>query len=220
MTSRELYFISGSPPCWTVMLALEAKGLDYTPRRLNNSQGDQKSDAFLRINPRGQVPVLIDDDRTICETLAVIAYLDAAYPEPPLLGSTPVETARIWQAICNCDGNLRTPVSALSRPLFRGKAEEAAEQIAGAAATLRDELGLLDAGLSTGPWLAGESMSAADLVVYPVLMQLSRAAARDDAVPLDLGLHPFSDNFPGLDRWCERIEGLKGYDTAYPPHWK
>jgi len=56
MTQSELYFISGSPPCWSVMLAMEIKGLDYTPRRLDNSKGEQKSDVFLAINPRGHVP--------------------------------------------------------------------------------------------------------------------------------------------------------------------
>jgi glutathione S-transferase len=58
MTERELYFISGPPPCWTVMLALEIKGLAYGQRRLSNTKGEQKSADFLKLNPRGQVPVL------------------------------------------------------------------------------------------------------------------------------------------------------------------
>ena len=60
MAGRELYFISGSPPGWSVMLALGVKDLDYTPRRLSNSAGDQKSLEYLAINPRGHVPVLLD----------------------------------------------------------------------------------------------------------------------------------------------------------------
>ena len=43
MTNRDLYFISGSPPCWTVMLALEVKSLPYTPQRLGNTKREQKS---------------------------------------------------------------------------------------------------------------------------------------------------------------------------------
>ena len=96
MTEREIYFISGSPPCWSVMLALEVKGLAYTPQRLDNATREQKSPEYLAINSRGQVPVLIEDDVTVCETLAVLAYLEAATPKPPLfvqlvtVGSTPI----------------------------------------------------------------------------------------------------------------------------------
>ena len=124
MTSRKLYFISGSPPCWSVMLALEVKSLAYTPQRLDNAKREQKSPEYLAINTRGQVPVLIDDNVTVCETLAILSYLDAATPTPPLFGKSPIETARIWQAVCDCDGTLREPVEQISRPLFRGKAAE------------------------------------------------------------------------------------------------
>lgn len=220
MTQRDLYFISGSPPCWTVMLALEVKRLDYQPRRLDNSKGDQKSPEFLAVNPRGKVPVFSDGDDIVCETLAILAYLDAAHPEPPLFGKKPRETASTWQAICDCDGNLRQPVGDISRPLFRGKAREFAKQISEAASVVRDELVLLEGRLSIGPWLAGETLSAADLVVYPVLMQLLRAVARDDAAPLGLAVYPFSDHFPKLESWRLRLESLPGYVNAYPPHWK
>ncbi len=220
MTQRELYFISGSPPCWTVMLALEFKRLVYRQRRLDNAKREQKSPEFLKVNPRGQVPVLTHGDVSVCETLAVLSYLDATNPAPPLFGTFPEETARIWQAICECDGNLRQPVTGISRPLFRGKGQEFATQISEAAEVARDELALLESRVNASPWLAGENLSAADLIVYPVLMQLSRAAAREDAAPLDLALHPFSEYFPNLDMWRQRIEALQGFDNAYPPHWK
>ena len=106
------------------MLALGVKDLDYTPRRLSNSAGEQKSPEYLAINPRGHVPVLLDGDTVVTETLAVLSYLDSAYPTPSLFGETPEETARIWQTISECDGHLRGPVGNISRPLFRSKAPE------------------------------------------------------------------------------------------------
>jgi glutathione S-transferase len=54
VTSRKLYFISGSPPCWSMMLALEVKSLAYTPQRLDNAKREQKSPEYLAINPRGE----------------------------------------------------------------------------------------------------------------------------------------------------------------------
>lgn len=220
MTQPELYFISGSPPCWSVMLALEVKGIAYTPRRLDNAKREQKSPDYLKINPRGQVPVLVEGDTTICETLAVLTYLDAAHPEPPLLGSDPVETGRIWQVICECDGNLRDTVGEISRPLFRGKGKEFADQITAAAAKMRDELGLMEATLSKSPWVAGKKLSAADLVVYPVIMQLVRAAAREGEAELELAIYPLGKNFPKIDAWCQEMSKLPGYENAFPPHWK
>jgi glutathione S-transferase len=68
--------------------------------------------------------------------------------------------------------------------------------------------------------MVGGALSAADLVLYPVLMQLLRAVSRDDAGPLNLAIHPFGDHFPKLAMWCEKIESVPGFDNAYPPHWK
>lgn len=202
------------------MLALAAKGLDYEPKRLDNARREQKSPEFLAINPRGQVPVLTDGETTVAETLAILTYLDGLQSEPPLFGGSATETARIWQSICECDAYLRDPVGDISRPLFRGKGAEFAEQISKAAETVRAELAPLETRLSTDSWLAGESLSAADLVAFPVVMQLLRAAGRDEAAPLDLAVFPLEDHFPNLAAWKARIEALQGYDAAYPPHWK
>ena len=220
MTERALYFISGSPPCWSVMLALEVKGLAYTPKRLDNAKREQKSPEYLAINPRGQVPVLIDGDVTVCETLAVLSYLEAMTPTPPLFGSSPIETAKIWQSICDCDGNLREPVGQISRPLFRGKTTEFADKIKEAAETVREELALYETALHANEWIAGDSLSTADLIAFPVIMQLMRAVGREDAEPLQLAIHPLADHFPNLAAWLSQIELLPGYDNAYPPHWK
>lgn len=220
MTQRELYFISGSPPCWTVMLALEIKGLDYRQRRLDNAKKEQKSAEFLAINRRGQVPTFIDGDVTVSETLAVLSYLDALHPSPPLFGANARETARIWQIICEVDGNLREPVGAITRPLFRGKAEQFADQITEAATAVRAELDHLEGHLSRDPWLGGDRISAADLIAYPVVMQLARAVGREEATPLNLEIHPLNNNYPKLDAWDKRLAAMPGFANAYPPHWK
>lgn len=220
MTTREIFFISGSPPCWSVMLAMAVKGLDYLPRRLDNAKREQKAPAFLAINPRGNVPVLTDGDTVVCETLAILAYLEASVPSPPLFGATPQETAKIWQAISDCDGNLRDRIGNLSRPMFRGKAAAAAEEIGGAIPAVRDEIARLEEILSNSAWIAGDSLSAADLMIFPLVMQLMRAAGREDAVPLNLRVYPLEEFYPNVASWVRRIEQLPGYDGAYPPHWK
>ena len=220
MAKTECYFISGSPPCWTVMLALEAKGVAYEPTRLSNTKGEQKNEAFLAVNPRGNVPVLIDGDVTVRETNAILAYLDRAYRDPPLFGATPEEAAAIWQIVCETDARLRTPIGNVTRPIFRGKAVEMAAQITDTMQTVHDELGVLERCLATSRFVAGDGLSAADLAVYPALMQLDRGTTRDGAGALGLGVLPWSETYPDIAAWMGRIEIVPGYDNAYPPHWR
>jgi glutathione S-transferase len=225
MSTRKLYFISGSPPCWSVMLALEVKELNYTPVRLDNSKSEQNAPKFLAVNPRGQVPVLVDENgnghgATFCETLSVLTYLNAAYPEPSLFGDTPTETARIWQSISECNSNLTNQVGDISRPLFRSKGAEFTEQIALAAEKVRAELALIETKLMTMEYLAGERLSAADLITYPIIMQLGRTAERDNDDAHALAIHPLAQYFPRIADWASRMEKIPGYANAYPPHWK
>jgi glutathione S-transferase len=166
------------------MLALEVKGLNYTPVRLDNSKSEHKAPKFLAVNPRGEVPVLVNgngsgDGATFCETLSILTYLDAAYPEPSLFGDAPTETARVWQSISECNSNLTNQVGYISRPLFRNKGGEFTDQIALAAEKMRTELALIESKLMTKEYLAGDRLSAADLIIYPIIMQLDRAAASD-----------------------------------------
>lgn len=220
MGRPEFFWISGSPPCWSTMLALEIKGLDYTSKRLESSRREQKSEAFLKINPRGHVPVLKDGDTVVRESPAILAYLEAAHPAPPLLGTTPVETAKIWQMACEADAHLRTPIGDLARPIFRGRASECAEDIRTGAKRIRSELDDINDQLSAQRYLTGESITAADVVVFPAIMQLARAASRDDAGPLELELYPFAEFFPNIAEWIARVESLPGYERTYPPHWR
>ena len=220
MTVTECYFISGSPPCWTVMLALGAKGVAYEPRRLSNTKGEQKDETFLAVNPRGNVPVLVDSDVSVRETNAILAYLDLAYPDPPFFGTTPGQGAAIWQIVCETEARLRTPIGNVTRPIFRGKAGGMATELAEMIKPVHWELAALDQALGETEFLAGDGLSAADLAVYPALMQLDRGATRDGAEELGLGVLPWGETYPGIAAWMARIETLPGYDDAYPPHWR
>ena len=96
----ELYWGSGSPYSWRVLLALEYKRLPYDSRVLQFSKQEHKSPAMLRMNPRGRVPVLKDGDFVVFESLACLLYLDRKYPEPPLFGTSAEEAATIMRVIC------------------------------------------------------------------------------------------------------------------------
>jgi glutathione S-transferase len=85
----EIYWISGSPFSWRVLLTAEVKGIPYEGKLLEASKGEHKTLEFLAINPLGRVPAIRDGNFTLHESLAIMVYLDRKYPNPPLFGRTP-----------------------------------------------------------------------------------------------------------------------------------
>jgi glutathione S-transferase len=59
LSDLTLYWVSGSPPSWRVMLTLAMKQLPYRSERIDSASGALKAPAYLDINPRGQVPTLV-----------------------------------------------------------------------------------------------------------------------------------------------------------------
>ena len=216
----ELYWGSGSPFAWRVMLTLEVKRLTYQSGLLEFSKGDHKAPAFLKLNPRGKVPVLKDDDFVLNESLAIMAYLDKKHPEPPLLGTSPQETGLIWRAVMETEAYLLSAGDKVIRPVFFGKGLDETDKIQEAAQIVRQELKRIDGELSGSTWLVGKQISAADIALFPLIQTILRAAGKDAAKPLKLELLPLVDTFPNLSAWVKRIEALPGYERTYPPHWR
>jgi glutathione S-transferase len=216
----ELYWGSGSPFAWRVMLTLEVKGLAYESKLLEFSKGEHKSPAYLQLNPRGKVPTLKDGAFVVYESLAIMSYLDRKYPDPPLFGKTPEEAGLIWCAISECESYLVSAGDKVVRPVFFGKGLDKVDEIQQATQTIRQELKTVDEQLAQSNWLVGAAISAADITVFPLVQLLQRAASKDAAQPLNLGLLPLTQTFPNIARWVERIEALPNYQRTYPPHWR
>jgi len=216
----EVYWASGSPFAWRVLLALEAKRLPYQSRLLAFSKGEHKSPEYLTLNPRGRVPTLKDGDFVLFESLAIMVYLDREYPERPIFGNTSRETGTIWRLVSENISYVCDPIQKVVAPLFVGGASEKESEIRAAATTVHGELERLDGVVAKSLWLAGAAISAADIVVFPWIPSLLRAAAKEDARPLDLGFLPFDARYPHLAAWVARIESIPGYERTYPPHWR
>ena len=216
----ELYWGSGSPFAWRVMLTLEVKGLAYESKLMEFSKGENKSPEYLQLNPRGKVPTLKDGDFVVYESLAIMAYLDRKYPQPPLFGKTAEEAGLIWRAISECESYIVSAGDKIVRPVFFGKGLDRVDEIQQAAQTIRQELKTVDEQLAHSNWLVGASISAADVSVFPLVQLLLRAASKEAARALNLGLIPLSQTFPNIARWVEQIAALPNYQRTYPPHWR
>jgi glutathione S-transferase len=216
----ELYWGSGSPFAWRVMLTLEVKNLPYESKLLEFSRGDNKSAEYLRLNPRGKVPTLKDGEFVLYESLAIVAYLDRKYPDPPLFGQNPEETGLIWRWLAECESYMVSAGDKVVRPIFFGKGLDKVEEIDQAAQTLRRELKALDERLARSRWLVGDKISAADIGVFPLIQLLLRAASKEAARQFNLGWYPLAQAFRNVAAWVERIEALPNYQRTYPPHWR
>ena len=80
-----------SPYVRKVLACLELKGLDYQVDPITPFFGNEE---FGRLSPLRRIPVLIDGDVTLCDSTVICAYLEDAYPDPPLLPRDPRDRAR------------------------------------------------------------------------------------------------------------------------------
>ncbi|XAR56210.1 Glutathione transferase [Bertholletia excelsa] len=81
----QLYSYWRSSCSCRVRIALNLKGIKYEYKAVNLVKGEQFSPEFLKLNPIGYVPVLVDGDIVISDSFAIIMYLEEKYPQHPLL---------------------------------------------------------------------------------------------------------------------------------------
>ena len=206
------YYGSGSPYAWRVWLALEHKKLAYDFKLLSFSDGDARKPEFLKLNPRGRVPVIVDGDFVLSESNAIIEYLDEQYPaSAPLFPGTTRERAVVRRWVADIDDSIDAAMGRMGEAVFGKNAN--AEELQAARAQFLKELEYV-AGRMQGDYLAGASISAADFALYPVLALLARYDLRKP----ELGMQAACP--PALAQWAKRIEALPYFAKTVPPHWK
>ena len=91
--SLKLFFAPGA--CSFVPHAmLELAGADFEPASVRLHKAEQRSAEYLALNPRGQVPVLVDDGEVITQVVAILLHLDARLPGAGILPATGLARTR------------------------------------------------------------------------------------------------------------------------------
>lgn len=115
------YFRSSASYRLRIALALKGLGYESVPVHLLKDGGEQHSPAYRAVNPAGLVPVLQDGDAVLTQSVAIMEYLDEAYPEAPLLPADLLGRARVRallsplpamctrSATCACSTTSATP---------------------------------------------------------------------------------------------------------------
>jgi len=215
----EVYWGSGSPFAWRVLLALEFKRLPYSGHLLQFSKQEHKSPQLLSLNPRGRVPVLKDGDYVCFESLAILYYLERKYPQPPIFGRSAEEAGTIMRVICEYQAYIEPQLTRIVSAVFGGKSDLAADEITAAMHGVASEARTIEARLSKSDWIVGESYSAVDMVIFPGIQLLKRALEKPQAAALSSRFMPLEVNYPALGRWLARVAAQPGYERTYPPHW-
>jgi glutathione S-transferase len=211
-----LYYGSGSPYAWRAQFALEHKALPYELKILSFSAGDTRKPEFVALNPRHQVPTLVDGDFVLYESSAIVEYVDEAYPGrgAPLFPGDAPGRAIVRRLVLEVDNYFSKATDPLLEQAFWKKPEERDPQkIAESRKSVIDELAMF-ANAMRGDYLAGP-LSAADFAFYPLVAFLYRAQ-KMKLPDLDAdGMLPAP-----LRAWKARIEGLPFFEKTVPPHWK
>ena len=182
---RFLYQLPLSPYCRKVRLVLAEKRLPFEVRV---ERVWERRTEYLELNPAATVPTLVEDNGLAIPDSAVICeYLDEAYPDPPLLGHTLGERVEVRRLVAWFDGKFDGEVTRnlngqkyLKRLAGRGHPEAGALRLG--YANLREHLQYLGWLAETRKWLAGASLSLADLTAAAHLSVLDYAGDVDWSV--------------------------------------
>lgn len=197
-----------SPPSWMVRLALEEKGLDHECKLLSYTAGEHKSPEMLAKNPRGTVPVLMDDNIVVYETLAIFDYLEYAYPQPALLPNTNALRALALTRLHEAN-NLKQVGMQLFAYLMNTKAIDLdPAEVDHLGSFLHDELFFWEYYYSIGHWAAGSAISFADLAVFAYV-----------ATAAHLGLE-LEQRYPNLHAFVQRMRERPSVVATWPQVWK
>ena len=151
-----------------VRIFLAEKGLKVAFEERDLMAGDLRNAAFSRLNPWQRVPVLVlDDGRTICETVAICRYFEELSPEPRLFGEDAFDKANVemWQrrvelglfyAIAQVFRHLHPKMAHLEVPQISAWGEANKPKVF-------QELAALDDRLAHSRFIAGERFSIADI---------------------------------------------------------
>jgi len=206
----ELYSFFNSSAAYRVRIALGLKGLDYRTVPVNllgKGGGGQRDVAYLGRNPEGLVPLLVDDGHALTQSLAMIEYLDEAYPAVPLLPSDLWGRARVraLAQLIACDIHPLNNLRVLRRLAHTLQVDKPARDdwYRHWVATGFDALEIHLQQSGTGLCCHGDTPGLADCCLVPQVHNARR---------MQLDLTPY----PAIARVAAYCENLPAFQAAHP----
>lgn len=204
--SKVLYGYWRSSAAYRVRIALNLKGLPYETKHVSLIDGAQRSDDFLDINAQGLVPVWVDGNTRITQSLAILEFLEEAYPEISLLPDSLLDRARVRQIalaiacdihpLCNLRvlGYLKNTLSVEEEAKLQWYRHWVSEGLSALESVVKE---------SAGEYCVGDEPTIADCCLVPQLYNAGRFG-----IP--------ADDWPTLQRIAERCNRLPAFVEAHP----
>lgn len=197
-----LYDMTLSGNCHKIRLLLSFLALPHQVLPVDLRGGEQRSPEYLQRNPFGQVPVLDDDGLIIRDSQAILVYLAKRYGGETWWPDDAYHLAQIAAWLSTAANEIFHGPALLrvhhkfGRAIDTTRAQETADKV----------LGIIDRHLESNDWLAGGTVSIADLAVYPYL-----ALAPEGGIAIGA--------YPNIVQWFQRLRALPGY-VSMPGMWQ
>lgn len=173
----KFYDYKPAPSPRRARIFMAEKGIEIDTEQVDLGEKAQFDPAYRAINPRCTVPALVLDDGTVlCDNASIARYLEECFPDPPLLGTDPLEKALVAEWVARVEGEGLIGVmealrnrseffkdSSITGPERYAQVPELVERGRARAEAFFD---VLDARLAETPYLAGERFSAADIAAF------------------------------------------------------
>ena len=145
------------------------KGIELSSKEVSIPRREQKAPDYVAKNPRGQTPILeLDDGTVIAESVAIMRYLEAEHPDPPLFGTTAREIAEIEMWNRRVEMILMPAIAAVwvhTHPFTAALPGRNAEWGESNRPRVVEGMRFFDGSLEGREYLAGSSFSAADILL-------------------------------------------------------
>jgi glutathione S-transferase len=172
-------------------IALEEAGADYELAKIDLRAGEQKTPAYLAVNPAGATPALQTDEGVLTENAVIMAHVARSHPQAGLAPDPDSFAFSKMQSLTGWLGSSLHPALGrllFSRPPLEGEAKEAAVEMA------LGKLDILENHLFAGPWATGDAYTVADGYVSVFTRWARQAGLLDGA------------RYPNLNRHLDAVQ--------------
>jgi glutathione S-transferase len=205
MPALEIIGLPQSNYVWAVRMACEEKGVKYDlkPDRPH-------SPAVGAIHPFGKIPVMRHGDLELCESKAIVSYIDRVFDGPKVIPDDPKLAAKVeqWVSMGNVEFDkvmIRQYVVGYVFPKEAGKPDMAA--IGRAAEAMKKQVDVLDSAVAKTGHLVGDQLTFADINILPMLFYVNR---------FEEGKALFAAA-PNLTAYMERHFARASFQASKPP---
>lgn len=197
----KLHCMGESGHSYKVALALELGGLEWDPVKVDFFGGETRGEAFRKINPMGEVPVLVDGDEVLTQSGVILMHLSRRTGK--FGGETPKDAQEVLRWVL-WDNHKMSSQAGVARFLvnFAPEDKRNPETIAFLQGRLAGAYDVLNRHLSARDWIVGDGPTNADFsccgyLFYPEPFGFDRS------------------EWPGIDAWLSRIAALPGWKPPY-----